>query len=85
MVPILNDEGGHDVAVVSVYACYIFQRIVTSAGQGVCSTDPNAAIPPMPVDMNFSEGNRQADLPTSLLFHFSNILEKEWNWWHWWH
>ena len=44
VVPILTDEGGHDVAVISVYACHIFQRIVTSAGQGACSTGQN----PMP-------------------------------------
>ena len=74
VVPILADEGGHDIAVVSVFACHIFQRIVTSAGQGVCSPDPNAAIPPLPVDMNCSEGNHQVDLPTSLLFHVSNIF-----------
>ena len=62
-VPILADEGGHDIAVVSVFACHIFQRIVTSAGQGVCSTDPNAAIPPMPVVLGFpGEGGEIAGL-----------------------
>ena len=36
--------------------------------------EPNSAMPPMPVDMNFSEGNHQVDFPTSLLFHFSNMF-----------